>query len=50
MLTLGAALPALGALFDPDQPTLPRALSVLAGITRGEILADDPARPSWAAV
>lgn len=50
VLTPDAVSPALRALFDPDQPTLPRALSVLAGITRGQILADDPARPSWAAV
>jgi RimJ/RimL family protein N-acetyltransferase len=38
------------ARFDREQPTMPRALAVLAGITRGEILADDPVRPTWAAV
>jgi GNAT superfamily N-acetyltransferase len=41
--------PELLALFDREQPTMPRALAVLAGITRGEILADDPVRPTWAA-
>ena len=40
--------PELWARFDRDQPTMPRALSVLPGITRGEILADNPARPTWA--
>jgi GNAT superfamily N-acetyltransferase len=41
---------ALLALFDRSQPTMPRALAVLAGIVRGRILADDPVAPSWAAV
>lgn len=50
LLTPDAVSPALLALFDRDQPTVPRALSVLAGITRGQILADDPTRPGWAAV
>lgn len=41
--------PKLLALFDREQPTMPRALAVLAGVTRGEILADDPVCPTWAA-
>jgi GNAT superfamily N-acetyltransferase len=52
MLTLTATevTPALLALFDRSQPTVPRALAVLAGIFGGRIVADDPLEPSWAAV
>lgn len=42
--------PALAALFDLSGPTVPRAMNVLEGSTRGMILADDPASPRWAAV
>jgi GNAT superfamily N-acetyltransferase len=42
--------PELLALFDISRPTMPRAFNVLEGVTRGEILVDDPSRPSWAAV
>lgn len=42
--------PALTALFDPSGPTVPRAMNVLEGTTRGMILADDPTSPGWAAV
>lgn len=49
-LTPAGVTPELLARFDRDQPTMPRALAVLAGITRGEILADDLVRPTWAAV
>jgi hypothetical protein len=38
------------ALFDVNKPTMPRAFNVLEGITRGEILVDDPTRPTWAVV
>lgn len=38
--------PELLTLFDREQPTMPRALAVLAGITRGEMLADDSTEPS----
>ena len=31
-------------------PTVPRAFNVLEGITRGQIIADDLARPTWATV
>ncbi|HEY3473872.1 MAG TPA: GNAT family N-acetyltransferase [Anaerolineales bacterium] len=37
-------------LFDLAKPTMPRAFLVLEGLNRGEILADDPARPTWALV
>ena len=40
--------PALAALFDLSGPTVPRAMNVLEGSTRGMILADDPASPRWA--
>jgi hypothetical protein len=45
-----AVTPAMVALFDRGGPTMPRALNVLAGAARGQILVDDPARPAWAAV
>jgi RimJ/RimL family protein N-acetyltransferase len=37
-------------LFDPTKPTLTRALLVLEGLNRGQILVDDPVHPSWAVV
>jgi hypothetical protein len=42
--------PALRGLFDPNMPTMPRALHVLDGHIAGQILADDPAQPTWAGV
>jgi RimJ/RimL family protein N-acetyltransferase len=42
--------PALRALFDLDMPTMPRAFSVLDGHITGQILTDNPDRPTWAAV
>jgi RimJ/RimL family protein N-acetyltransferase len=42
--------PALRALFDPDMPTMPRAFSVLEGHIVGQIITDDPDRPTWGAV
>jgi len=42
--------PPITALFDIHQPTMPRAFNVLEGITRGQILTDDPQPPTWAAV
>lgn len=45
-----AVTPALVALFDLRHPTVGRALTVLAGVSQGEILADDAAAPRWAAV
>lgn len=50
LIPLDRVTPELLALFDREQPTMPRALAVLAGITKGEILADDPVCPTWAAV
>jgi GNAT superfamily N-acetyltransferase len=52
MITLAPAdvTPELIARFDREQPTIPRALAVLAGITQGQILADNPVQPMWAAV
>jgi RimJ/RimL family protein N-acetyltransferase len=45
-----AVTPALVALFDPHHPTIGRAFTVLAGVSQGQILADDPVCPRWAAV
>jgi RimJ/RimL family protein N-acetyltransferase len=42
--------PALRALFDPDMPTMPRALHVLDGHIAGRIITDSPAHPTWGAV
>jgi RimJ/RimL family protein N-acetyltransferase len=42
--------PEILALFDLNKPTMPRAFNVLEGITRGEILVDDPTQPTWAVV
>lgn len=42
--------PAIIALFDLTQPTMPRAFNVLEGTVPGQILVDDPAQPKWAAV
>lgn len=52
MVTIGShqVTPALLSLFDLSRPTMPSAFHVLEGITRGEILLDDPDRPAWAAV
>ena len=38
------------ALFDITKPTMPRALNVLEGLNRGQILIDDPAQPTTAVV
>jgi hypothetical protein len=45
-LTPALVTPALLVLFDRDTPTMPRALTVLRGITQGEILADDQLHPT----
>lgn len=52
MVAIGShqVTPALLSLFDLSRPTMPSAFHVLEGITRGEILLDDPDRPAWAAV
>lgn len=42
--------PAITDLFDITRPTMPRAFHVLEGITRGQIIVDDPDQPTWAAV
>lgn len=42
--------PALAALFDLTQPTMPRAFNVLKGIVRGQTVVDDLAHPTWAVV
>jgi len=44
------ATPDILALFDLAKPTMPRAFNVLEGTTCGQILVDNLARPSWAAV
>lgn len=50
MITPQQVTPEILALFDISRPTMPRAFSVMEGITRGEVLVDDPERPTWAAV
>ncbi len=52
MITLTAheVTPAMAALFDLSQPTMPRAFNVLEGTTRGQIVVDDLAQPTWAVV
>ena len=42
--------PGLRALFDTSRPTIPRAFAVLDGQIAGQILTDDPIRPTWGAV
>jgi RimJ/RimL family protein N-acetyltransferase len=42
--------PEILALFDITKPTIPRAFNVLEGLHRGQILVDDPARPTTAVV
>ncbi len=41
---------AVAALFDPTQPTMPRAFNVLQGTVRGQILVNDLSQPTWAVV
>ena len=50
MITPQQVTPEMLALFDINRPTMPRAFSVLDGITRGDILVDDSAPPTWAVV
>jgi len=42
--------PEISGLFDITKPTMPRALNVIEGITRGQILVDDQVHPTWAVV
>lgn len=42
--------PEIQALFDITKPTMPRALQVLEGLNQGQILVDNPERPSTAVV
>ena len=49
-LTAHEVTPAIAALFDPTQPTMPRAFTVLEGTVRGRILVDDLAQPTWSVV
>lgn len=49
-ITAHEVTPAILALFDLTQPTMPRAMNVLEGTVRGQILVDDPAQPLGAAV
>ena len=42
--------PEILTLFDIKKPTMPRALNVLEGITRGQILVDNQTHPTWAVV
>lgn len=42
--------PAILNLFDLNNPTMPRAFSVLEGIARGTILVESSERPRWAVV
>lgn len=52
MIAISAAdvTPAVQALFEEPQPTLPRAWNVLDGTVRGAIMVDDLAAPTWAVV
>lgn len=49
-LTPLAVTPAVLALFDMTQPTMPRAFNVLEGVTAGQIVVDDAHQPQWAVV
>jgi RimJ/RimL family protein N-acetyltransferase len=49
-ITHPQVIPTIMALFDITHPTMPRAFNVLEGVTRGQILVDDPDQPTWAAV
>lgn len=42
--------PVILDLFDFTRPTMPRAFNVLEGLNRGQILVDDPTRPTRAVV
>lgn len=42
--------PDIMAMFEITRPTMPRAFTVLEGITRGQILVDDSRHPTWAVV
>ena len=42
--------PQLRALFDPRMPAGFRCFAVIAGDAAGQILTDDPVRPTWGAV
>ncbi len=52
MITIAAheVTPAMASLFDLSKPTMPRAIKVLQGTIRGQIVVDDPAHPTWAVV
>lgn len=49
-ITQEQVTPEILALFDITKPTMPRAFNVLEGLNRGQILVDDPARPTTAVV
>jgi hypothetical protein len=49
-LTAHEVTPEIMALFELSKPTMPRAFNVLEGAIRGQILVDNPAQPTWAAV
>jgi RimJ/RimL family protein N-acetyltransferase len=40
--------PEILSLFNLDKPTMPRAYSILEGITSGQIVVDDPIHSHWA--
>jgi RimJ/RimL family protein N-acetyltransferase len=42
--------PDITGLFDISKPTMPRALNILEGIMRGQIIVDDQSNPAWACV
>ncbi len=49
-ITAHEVTPAVAALFDLTQPTMPRAFNVLQGTVRGQILVNDLSQPTWAVV
>ena len=49
-ITAEQVTPEILELFDITKPTMPRAFNVLEGLNRGEILVDDPRRPTTAVV
>ena len=49
-ITPDQVTPDILSLFDLTKPTMPRAFNVLEGITRGHILVEEVAHPTWAVV
>lgn len=49
-ITSAQVTPAVRALFDPNAPAGLRCTAVLDGLTRGQVLTDDPVNPTWGVV